>query len=54
MKLLFIYFIVRTWDGGKSHLTKQVEDDKRIQRKRTADDLLDEELDKGKVSKNMK
>ena len=42
-------FLVRTWDGGKSHLTKQVEDDKRAQRKRTADDLLDEELDKGKV-----
>jgi len=40
---------VRTWDGGKSHLTKQVEDDKRTQRKRTADELLDEELDKGKV-----
>lgn len=42
---------VRTWDGGKSHLTKQVEDDKRLQRKRTADDLLDEELDKGKIKK---
>lgn len=32
-------------------MTKQVEDDKRLQRKRTADDLVDEEIDKGKVSK---
>ena len=33
-------------------MTKQVEEDKRSQRKRTADELLDEELDKGKVSWN--
>jgi hypothetical protein len=47
---IFLRLAVRTWDGGKSHLTKQVEDDKRLQRKRTADDLLNEEMDKGKVS----
>ena len=35
-------------------MTKQVEDDKRSQRKRTADDLVDEEMDKGKVSKKKK
>ena len=34
-------------------MTKQVEEDKRSQRKRTADELLDEELDKGKVSFNL-
>lgn len=45
---------MRTWDGGKSHLTKQVEEDKRVQRKRTADELLDEEMDKGKVLKKKK
>ena len=50
LKILFVSLPVRTWDGGKSHLTKQVEDDKRSQRKRTADDLLDAELDKGRVS----
>ena len=43
------FFAVRTWDGGKSHVTKQVEDDKRIQRKRTADELYDEDMDRGKV-----
>ena len=30
-------------------MTKQVEDDKRTQRKRTADDIYDEEMDRGKV-----
>ena len=30
-------------------MTKQVEEDKRSQRKRTADELEDEEMDKGKV-----
>ena len=34
-------------------MTKQVEDDKRSQRKRTADELLDEELDKGKVIEDL-
>ena len=54
INFFFFLFLVRTWDGGKSHLTKQVEDDKRSQRKRTADDLVDEEMDKGKVSKKKK
>ena len=40
---------VRTWDGGKSHVTKAVEDLKRAQRKRTYDELLDGDMDKGKV-----
>jgi len=42
---------VRTWDGGKSHVTRAVEDLKRVQRKRTYDDLLDGDMDKGKTKK---
>ena len=33
-------------------MAKQVEDDKRGQRKRTSDELYDEELDRGKVKQN--
>jgi len=42
---------IRTWDGGKSHVTRAVEDLKRAQKKRTFDELLDDDMDKGKTKK---
>ncbi|XP_075224171.1 ubiquitin specific peptidase 36 isoform X1 [Lycorma delicatula] len=42
---------VNSWNGGKSEVEKEVDNDKQEQRKRSHHNLYDEELDRGKVKK---
>lgn len=41
---------VKTWNGSRTSVEREIEEEKRESGKRTHDDLYNEEFDKGKVS----